>query len=150
MSYARFSETCDVYVYMDVNGTLACCGCILGKMPWYYDSTQAMVDHLAEHRAAGHDVPDIEPELWADDEENFPPQCAGGHDWGEPYVPYPDWQWLKRVDCRRCGWTDDVHDELPQPAPVGDPLRVPSPARDAGTTAPAGATQTDNGTRSLA
>ena len=108
MSYARFSH-CDVYVYMDVNGTLACCGCSLGD-EWYFASTQAMVDHLAEHRKAGHKVPaSLEQDLWDDDAENFPPQCADGHAWGDPYSPYPDHEYLsglQRVDCTRCGWTD--------------------------------------------
>lgn len=70
MAYSRFSY-CDVYVYMSVRGHLECCGCILGDQ-WVFDSTQAMVDHLAEHRAAGHDVPDgIEDELRADDRANW-------------------------------------------------------------------------------
>lgn len=63
MAYARFSYA-DVYVFMNVSGHLECCGCLLSDQ-WKYDSTQAMVDHLAEHRSAGHDVPDgIEAELW--------------------------------------------------------------------------------------
>jgi len=70
MSYARFSDA-DVYVFMSSAGHLECCGCILGD-PGRFDSTQAMVDHLAEHRAAGHSVPaTIEAELWADDRENW-------------------------------------------------------------------------------
>lgn len=106
MSYSRFSGF-DVYVFMDVYGSLQCCGCLLDDQ-WHYDSTQAMVDHLAEHRAAGHNVPDgIEAALWEDDEENFPPQCAAGHDWGEPFHPYPDSEsvaFITRRKCKRCGW----------------------------------------------
>lgn len=112
MSYARFSYA-DVYVYMDVGGYLSCCGCWLAGMEgrWVYHSTQAMIDHLAEHRAAGHDVPaGIEDELRNDDEDNFPPQCAAGHDWGEPYYPYPDDKemilaGITRRRCTRCSWT---------------------------------------------
>lgn len=139
MSYSRFSFA-DVYVYMDVNGTLACCGCSLSDQ-WYYRSTQAMVDHLAEHRTAGHDVPDIEAELWADDADNFPPQCADGHDWGEQYQPYPDlFPKLRRVDCRRCGWTDSVPSErLPKPAPAGGDAATTS--RGGHLEDPAGATK---------
>ncbi len=60
MSYARFGCG-DVYVFMSTSGHLECCGCILGDQ-WSFASTQEMVDHLAEHRAAGHDVPDgIDP-----------------------------------------------------------------------------------------
>lgn len=70
MAYARFSYA-DVYVFMSTSGHLECCGCALGD-EWEFGSTQAMVDHLAEHRAAGHDVPDgIEADLWADDRENW-------------------------------------------------------------------------------
>ncbi len=70
MSYARFGCG-DVYVFMSTSGHLECCGCILGDQ-WSFASTQEMVDHLAEHRAAGHAVPDgIEDELWEDDRENW-------------------------------------------------------------------------------
>src|SRR5688572_16988801 len=89
---------------MDVNGSLACCGCRLGD-EWYFGSTDAMIAHLAEHRAAGHDVPDgIEDDLRADDTENFPPSCAQGHVWGEPFHPYATMPDLQRVRCQDCSW----------------------------------------------
>ena len=70
MSYARFLKY-DVYVYMDSRGKLACCGCLLSDQ-WYYDTTEEMVAHLAEHRTAGDHLPDdIEEALWEDDEDNF-------------------------------------------------------------------------------
>lgn len=93
MAYSRFSH-CDVYVFMNVGGYLDCCGCILQEREWvddpswpifggylkvvepviktkFYD-TAGMVEHLALHRAAGHNVPEgIEEELWADDRENW-------------------------------------------------------------------------------
>ena len=62
MSYARFSHA-DVYVFMNVNGYLDCCGCILGDQ-YAFHSTDAMIDHLAQHRDAGHDVPDGKHELY--------------------------------------------------------------------------------------
>lgn len=105
MSYARFGYA-DVYVYMDFTGRLACCGCSLTDA-WYFDSTDAMIAHLAEHRAAGHDMPsEIEAELRADDGENFPPTCREGHMWGEPFHPFPDsvLSGLQRVHCRDCEW----------------------------------------------
>lgn len=113
VSYARFSYA-DVYVYMDVGGYLSCCGCWLVGMEgeWAYHSTQDMIDHLAEHRAAGHNVPaDIEDSLREDDEDNFPPQCAEGHDWGPTYYPYADddnefARMIERRKCTRCHWTD--------------------------------------------
>jgi hypothetical protein len=71
MSYARFSASSDVYVFMSVGGWLECCGCLL-EDEWVFTDTASMIEHLAEHRAAGHSVPDIEDELRADDAENFP------------------------------------------------------------------------------
>lgn len=107
MSYARFSYA-DVYIYMDVGGHLSCCGCWLGD-EWEFHSTSAMIEHIQEHRKAGHDVPDgLEDALRRDDQENFPPQCAGGHDWGEPFHPYPDNEFASviiRRKCNRCDWT---------------------------------------------
>ena len=70
MAYTRFSNA-DVYVFMSTSGHLECCRCRLGDQ-WGFDSTQAMVDHLAEHRAVGHHVPDgVEQDLWNDDEHNW-------------------------------------------------------------------------------
>ena len=70
MSYCRFSNA-DVYVFMNVGGFLSCCRCWLGDREDFY-STEEMIAHLAEHRAAGHDVPEgIEDDLLADDHENF-------------------------------------------------------------------------------
>lgn len=101
MSYSRFG-THDVYVYMDVNGCLACCACFFDG-PGRYDSTQAMVDHLAEHRATGHDLPaDIEAALWADDADNFPRRCE--HVWGQPHGPSAKTRTPRQVECVRCGW----------------------------------------------
>lgn len=76
MSYARFTKDSDVYVFLNMSGRLECWGCGF----YYYvatgyvtfDSTQAMVDHLARHAAAGDRVPEhVVPELWVDDAENF-------------------------------------------------------------------------------
>lgn len=75
MSYCRFLEG-DVYVFMSVGGHLQCCACILDIEDWHSfeaKSTQEMVDHLKEHRGAGHHVPErVYADLWADDKENFP------------------------------------------------------------------------------
>jgi hypothetical protein len=77
MSYCRFGEA-DVYVYMDFDGYLACCGCILGDT-WHFHSTGDMVAHLQEHVTAGHQVPAwVIPALEADDAENFPAVEGGG------------------------------------------------------------------------
>lgn len=103
MAYTRFSFA-DVYVYMDVTGVLRCCGCSLSD-EWDYDSTEAMITHLEEHRAAGHGFPEETiAELRADDAENFPPQCREGHAWGAPYTPFPDVPQIQRARCTRCEW----------------------------------------------
>ena len=68
MSYARFSETSSVYVYADVGGYVACCGCILGD-EWECHSAQEVVAHMREHEAAGHQVP-----VHLFDEELYPPE----------------------------------------------------------------------------
>lgn len=80
MSYARFGwDDSDVYVYLDVNGSLCCCACALnwqgddGVFPAsrYLDTTASMVAHLREHEAAGHEVPgDTFSDLEADAVEN--------------------------------------------------------------------------------
>lgn len=70
MSYARFGNGSDVYVYLDVAGHLSCCACSLSD-DWQHYSTDAMVSHLAEHEAVGHAVPDFTiPALKAERVEN--------------------------------------------------------------------------------
>lgn len=57
MSYARFGwDDSDVYVFLD-GRWLECCGCSLRHNGQFY-STSNMLDHLEEHRAAGHTVPE--------------------------------------------------------------------------------------------
>ena len=79
MSYARFGwEGSDVYVFATSYGgedKLECCGCILNVTSQRFSSVQEMVDHLAEHTANGHHVPDtVVPELWDEEAEIFPAQ----------------------------------------------------------------------------
>lgn len=71
MSYVRFgSDGSSVYVYTDINGYLACCGCRLGDK-WDFHSTDEILAHLREHQAAGHDVPDsVLEDLERDRDEN--------------------------------------------------------------------------------
>lgn len=77
MSYCRFSGA-DAYIYLGTNG-LECCGCIMAtrealEQPYtdrlgithefYYEpvgpfvTAREMLDHIAEHRAEGHDIPE--------------------------------------------------------------------------------------------
>jgi hypothetical protein len=70
MSYCRFIEA-DVYIFMSVGGWLECCGCSLGRSR--FDSTQEMIDHIAEHRENNDYVPEhVIQDLWEDAGENFP------------------------------------------------------------------------------
>jgi hypothetical protein len=55
MSYCRFIEG-DAYVFRTFDDRLCCCGCIFGNEQMF-DTEQAMLDHLAAHTAAGHDIP---------------------------------------------------------------------------------------------
>lgn len=56
MSYARWSEHSDVYVYAHYLGHVECCGCILDEAPDYH-SADDVVAHMREHVTAGHKVP---------------------------------------------------------------------------------------------
>lgn len=92
MSYARFRCGCDVYVYLDTDGYLNCCGCRLQQrrrvespglivdfitepvgeiVPHAFTTTAAMLCHLDAHRAQGHDVPaSVTDDLRADADAN--------------------------------------------------------------------------------
>lgn len=58
MSYTRFGDDSDVYVFLAVDGQLECCGCKLKPESESFYSTARMIEHLDVHRAAGHAVPD--------------------------------------------------------------------------------------------
>lgn len=65
MSYCRFSEESEVYVYHSVNGRFICCGCCLmepvgaGLVHYErsYGKREQLIEHLKKHIAAGHKVP---------------------------------------------------------------------------------------------
>lgn len=70
MSFARFSETSDVYVFSTVTGGVECCGCALvPNSPAFY-SFEALAEHLREHEAAGHTIPAhlLDPETYDPDD----------------------------------------------------------------------------------
>lgn len=94
MSYARFGwDGSDVYVFLNVAGYFSCCGCqliereyveskdyILGfylkpineeeaSKPESFYSTKEIIDHLEEHKKAGHYVPDSCIERILEEEE---------------------------------------------------------------------------------
>lgn len=59
MSYARWSSTSEVYVYLDGAGQYICCDCGLAPAPRFIaPSALRMIDHLQEHRDAGDLVPE--------------------------------------------------------------------------------------------
>lgn len=58
MSYVRWSEESDVYVFPDVSGGITCCGCPLQSGGGLNVLTQDdMMVHLIDHLVAGHKVP---------------------------------------------------------------------------------------------
>lgn len=80
MSYARFGENSDVYVYLDCCGEFRCCACSI-KDEWGYATTDALLAHLEEHKALGHTVPDYCVEALKEErEENDAWIAAGGRD----------------------------------------------------------------------
>ena len=55
MAYARFLEG-DVYIFYNVSGGYTCCACLLkAREPFW--STDAIIEHIQAHVAAGHSVP---------------------------------------------------------------------------------------------
>ncbi len=54
MSYCRFGDDSDVYMYPNTDGTIDCCACRLGG--GRYTIAEAL-DHLEEHQGVGHVVP---------------------------------------------------------------------------------------------
>jgi len=69
MAYCRFSDS-DAYIYDDIYIGLNCCVCILqedGNSFVAGDDYELMISHIAEHRKAGHSIPDyVEMELESD------------------------------------------------------------------------------------
>jgi hypothetical protein len=59
MSYCRWSDDSDVYLFMAGDG-LHCCGCRLTGLrfeEFINDSYREMIDHLDRHTSAGQRVP---------------------------------------------------------------------------------------------
>lgn len=77
VSYCRFGDS-DAYIYLGVDG-LECCGCIMAtrnalEKPYTdilgitheftydpvgpFDTAREMLNHIAEHRAEGHNIPE--------------------------------------------------------------------------------------------
>ena len=92
MSYCRFIEA-DVYIYDDVYHGLYCCACSLSNVEMQYNDFfkmempvwdgfacgydyDKMLAHVAEHRAAGHYIPED-----VDERLIFERDCK--HDWND-------------------------------------------------------------------
>ena len=60
MSYCRFISA-DAYIFEHVGGYWQCCGCWLSESEdgsdWNFPTREAMLEHIAEHREAGHFIP---------------------------------------------------------------------------------------------
>jgi len=92
LSYARFSDNSDVYIFLNTASRLECCGCMLQEREFVVDdssplgfllvptgkvvatefvSTSSLLAHLDVHRAAGHKVNDhVYEDLRADAVDN--------------------------------------------------------------------------------
>jgi len=61
VSFSRFSSDCDVYTFENCDDYFECCGCIiyghLHPKTWFQNRTE-LVEHLREHQASGHKVPE--------------------------------------------------------------------------------------------
>jgi hypothetical protein len=58
MSYVRFGQDSDVYVFHSVYGGYECCGCHLNPDRGFNSKTiSGAIAHLQVHIAAGHKVP---------------------------------------------------------------------------------------------
>ena len=57
MSFVRFSEHSDLYIYSHYLGYIECCGCSIYETFEAYN-LEDLLAHVAEHRNAGHTVPE--------------------------------------------------------------------------------------------
>lgn len=55
MSYARWGEHSNVYVFAHYLGFVECCACLLGEPE--HQSVESITNHMQEHVEAGHLVP---------------------------------------------------------------------------------------------
>lgn len=118
MSYVRFAENSDVYVFDHVGGYLCCCACRLEgsyNKDWSSRNFEAqtapeMVDHLLEHKENGHMVPGFAFEglLWEEDRWE---SSVGHMDLLEAYLIGSKWlhvDWRDPARWRKGGEEDQV------------------------------------------
>lgn len=104
MSYARMSDSSDVYVFEHSGGFIQCCGCSITEPEDYeqvgfanLDTAREALAHLDEHVALGHKVPQAAFERIREEHKNLDAQI-------ETYVAPP-----RKPRCSYCGkqaaWT---------------------------------------------
>lgn len=68
MAYSRFFDS-DIYIYPSVLGDICCSACLIYNKSINIEDDTVLVNHIKEHRDAGHDVPDgLEEEILSDPE----------------------------------------------------------------------------------
>lgn len=89
MSYARFSDDSDVYIYEHANGFIECCGCLITEPEppeWagFYKANTAreILHHIYAHLSLGHKVPERCIKRIEDEHPDLDAQIP-------PYVPDP-------------------------------------------------------------
>lgn len=102
MSYARFGEDSDVYIYDD-GEKINCCGCKLDG-DFASDVFDDICDHLTRHLDAGHKVP------WYCIERLFHEALAG--DWGKEKWESPPYVHWNCAACQFDWWNVDREDGL--------------------------------------
>ena len=59
MSYCRFSDNSDIYLFDNISGGWECCNCYLGEggKATNLETRTETIKHLLKHKDAGHKVP---------------------------------------------------------------------------------------------
>ena len=70
MSICRFGNHSDVYAFYSINNKIVCCGCRINNGDqWDCEEDHEMEQHLQDHIAAGHRVPEYALERVAEEIE---------------------------------------------------------------------------------
>ena len=55
MSFARFSDTSDLYVYQSRSDYICCACCLTASdSGWSCETAEQMIEHVQQHQEAGH------------------------------------------------------------------------------------------------
>jgi len=77
MSYSRWSEGSDVYVYADIRGGVCCCGCGEKLESRFFYTFESLKEHLLVHRGQGWSVPEYLLDVDTYDAADFERDAAG-------------------------------------------------------------------------